>query len=277
MEVRFSSDPNGYRTMTQEQLKTMFQIQTLFVPGTIQMVYSDADRAIIGSAVPLKGQLQLLSSKKELAAEYFTERREVGIINIGGNGAVIADGNKYSLAKKDGLYISRGTKEILFSSDNSETPAEFYLMSYPAHTEYPTSLIPFASTTPASLGSQQDANKRTIYKYIHTNGAKSCQLVMGMTELEEGSIWNTMPPHTHLRRSEVYMYFNLPEDAMVVHLMGKPDETKHLIMRNKQAVISPSWSIHAGAGTKAYSFIWAMGGENQAFDDMDQVPISELV
>ncbi len=277
MEVRFSSDPQGYRTMTQEQLKTMFQINSLFVPGTIHTVYSDADRAIIGSAVPLKEQLQLVSSKKELAADYFTERREVGIINIGGSGVIVADGKKYSLEKKDGLYIGRGTKEIFFASDNSGTPAEYYIMSYPAHAEYPTTLIPFATTDPSPLGSQQDANKRIIYKYIHTKGAKSCQLVMGMTELAEGSIWNTMPPHTHLRRSEIYMYFNLPVDAMVVHLMGKPEETKHLIMRNKQAVISPSWSIHAGAGTKAYSFIWAMGGENQAFDDMDAVPTGELV
>ncbi|TAK54083.1 MAG: 5-dehydro-4-deoxy-D-glucuronate isomerase [Bacteroidetes bacterium] len=277
MNVRFSSDPNLYRTMTQGELRASFLIDSLFTPDNIPLVYSDVDRSIIGSAVPVSGQLQLLSSKKEMAAEYFTERREIGIINIGDEGIVTTDGEQHELAHKDGLYIGRGTKEILFASKLPSSPAEFYLMSYPAHAEFPTAYIRCSETEPTTLGSQKDANKRTIYKYIHPRGVKSCQLVMGLTELEEGSVWNTMPPHTHLRRSEVYMYFNLAPSAMVVHLMGKPDETKHIVMRNKQAVISPSWSIHAGGGTQAYSFIWAMGGENQVFEDIDPVRVEELL
>ena len=276
MEVRYSPDPVAYRTMTQEQLRAAYLIETLFTPDTIPMVYSDIDRSITGSAVPVQRKLQLHASKKELAAEYFTERREIGVINIGGAGIIKADGKEFHLEGKDGLYIGRGTKEILFSSDDQSNPAEFYFVSYPAHTAYPTTLIRFSETECSPLGSQKEANKRTIHRYIHLRGVKSCQLVMGMTELEEGSVWNTMPPHTHVRRSEIYMYHNLPHNAMVVHLMGKPEETKHIVVRNKQAVLSPSWSIHAGGGTQAYSFIWGMGGENQVFEDMDAVAMDEI-
>ncbi len=271
MDVRFSTDPQAYKTMTQDQLRSLFLLDTLFQPDTIPMVYSDIDRSITGTAVPVTRRLQLLSSKKEMAADYFTERREVGVINIGDEGSVSVDGKEYALARNDGIYIGRGSKEIFFASKNPATPAEFYFVSYPAHKEYPTSVIRFADAEPSPLGSQRDANKRTIYKYIHPRGVASCQLVMGMTILEEGSVWNTMPPHTHQRRSEIYMYFNLPPQAMVFHFMGKPDETKHIVMRNKQAVLSPSWSIHAGGATQAYSFIWGMGGENQVFEDMDAV------
>ena len=276
MEVRYSPDPKTYRTMTNDELRKHFLIDSLFAPNTIPMVYSDVDRSITGSAVPVKESLKLLSSKKEMAAEFFLERREIGIINIGSRGSIMADGIQYAMEYKDGLYIGRGTKEIEFSSADPGNPAMFYFVSFPAHMVYPTVHTKISDVEEAKLGSVQDANKRTINKYIHPNGIKSCQLVMGLTELEEGSVWNTMPVHTHQRRSEIYMYFNLPEDAMVLHLLGEPTETKHLIMRNGQATISPSWSIHSGVATRSYSFIWAMGGENQAFDDMDRVEMSAL-
>ena len=277
MDVRFSTDPNGFRRMTTEELRKSFLIDHLFVPDEIPMVYSDIDRSITGSAVPVKGALKLLGTKKEMAAEHFAERREIGVINTGADGTVTIDGKEYAMAFKDALYIGRGVKEIEFKSNRVDMPAMFYFVSYPAHKEFPTTHAKFSDAEPARLGSQKDANKRTIYKYIHPNGIKSCQLVMGLTELEEGSIWNTMPPHTHQRRSEVYMYFNIEPSSMIVHLMGQPDETRHIIMRNQQAVLNPSWSIHAGAGTQNYTFIWAMGGENQVFDDMDGVKVNDIV
>jgi 4-deoxy-L-threo-5-hexosulose-uronate ketol-isomerase len=276
MEVRYSPDPAAYRTMTSVELRRFFLVDSLFVLNTLPMVYSDVDRSITGSAVPAQGELRLLSSKKEMAAEYFLERREIGIINIGGEGHVIADGKAYKMKHKDGLYVGRGTKEVLFGSVDANAPAQFYFVSFPAHAAMPTTHVTFSNTEAARLGTVQDANKRTIHKYIHPRGIKSCQLVMGLTELEEGSVWNTMPVHTHQRRSEIYLYFNVADDAVVLHLLGEPTETKHLLIRNRQAVISPSWSIHSGVGTRNYSFIWAMGGENQEFDDMDWVPTGEL-
>ena len=276
MEVRFSTDPGGFRRMTTEELQQAFLIDRLFTPDEVPMLYSDIDRSITGSAVPVKGALTLLATKKEMAAEHFADRREIGIINIGKEGTITVDGKGYPMAHKDALYIGRGAREIEFASKNGKEPALFYFVSYPAHQGFPTTHSKFTDAEPAKLGSQKDANKRTIYKYIHPNGVKSCQLVMGLTELDEGSVWNTMPPHTHQRRSEVYMYFNIDPTAMVVHLMGQPNETRHLVIRNGQAVLNPSWSIHAGVGTQNYSFIWAMGGENQVFDDMDGVKIEEL-
>lgn len=276
MEIRFSTNPQAFSTMTQSELRENYLIDFLFIPDAIPMVYSDIDRSITGSAVPVKERLQLLSSKKEMAAEYFTERREIGVINIGGPGTIALDARNHSLAHRDGMYIGRGTKEIFFVSEDPNTPAAFYFVSYPAHKEYPSSLVPSAQAAPNHLGCRKDANERTIYKYFHPGGVKSCQLVMGLTELDEGSVWNTMPPHTHQRRSEVYMYFNLQENAVVFHMMGRPEETRHIVMRNRQAVLSPSWSIHAGVATQAYTFIWAMGGENQAFDDMDGVAMGEI-
>jgi 4-deoxy-L-threo-5-hexosulose-uronate ketol-isomerase len=276
MDVRCSTDPKGFRSMSTEELRKAFLIENLFVPGEIPMVYSDIDRSITGSAVPANAPLKLLGTKKEMAAEYFAERRELGVINIGAEGIVRVDGKEYPMAYKDALYIGRGVKEIVFSSRESDKLAMFYFVSYPAHKEFPTTHAKFSDAEPVRLGSVKDANKRTIYKYIHPNGIKSCQLVMGLTELEEGSVWNTMPPHTHQRRSEVYMYFNLDPNAMVIHLMGQPEETRHIIMRNRQAVLNPSWSIHAGGGTQNYTFIWAMGGENQVFDDMDGVTVKDL-
>lgn len=277
MEVRFLPDNNTYKGMTTQELRKAFLVETLFNNDKIDLVYTDVDRAIIGSAVPATKSLKLEASKKEMAAEYFTERREIGIINVGESGIIKADGLEFKLDSKDGLYIGRETKKVEFKSNNSNKPAQFYIMSYPAHTKYENKLIKFSETEPAKLGTQEESNKRTIYKYIHPNGAKSCQLVMGLTELDEGSIWNTMPAHTHLRRSEVYTYFNVKEGSVVFHFMGEEKETRNLVIKNLQAVISPSWSIHAGAGTKNYSFIWAMGGENQEFADMDVIKIADLL
>jgi len=276
MDVRYSTDPQGFQKMTTEELRKAYLIDNLFAPDVVPMTYSDIDRSITGSAVPVKGMLKLLGTKKEMAAEYFCERREVGVINIGGEGAVTVDGKEFTMALKDVLYIGRGAKDILFASKSSETPAKFYFVSYPAHKEYPTMHAALAEAEHAFLGSQKDANKRTLNRMIHAKGIQSCQLVMGLTELEEGSVWNTMPSHTHQRRSEVYMYFNVAPDAMVVHLMGQPAETRHILVRNGQAVLNPSWSIHSGGGTRNYSFIWAMGGENQVFDDMDGVTMDGL-
>ena len=276
MEVRYTSDPESVRRMTSEELRKMFLVDRLFTPGTIEMMYTDVDRSIIGSAVPSGKSLRLQSSKKEMASEYFAERREIGIINIGKDGYVKAAGKEYPMAFKDALYVGRGTKEVEFGSRKSKDPAAFYFVSYPAHKDMETVHASFAQVEHSPLGNVKDANKRTINKYIHPNGIKSCQLVMGLTELDEGSVWNTMPVHTHQRRSEIYMYFNLAENALLFHLMGEPGETRHIVVRNRQAVISPSWSIHSGVATQNYSFIWAMGGENQAFDDMDWVAMKAV-
>lgn len=276
MEVRFSPDREGYKKMNSDELRKSFLIDTLFKFGSIELVYSDIDRSITGSAIPVSESLKLESSKKEMAADYFAERREVGIINIGDEGEITVDGKKYKMEKKDALYIGKGSKEIIFSSKDSGKPAMFYISSYPAHTEMPTKHSKFSEATPVKLGSIKDANKRTIYKYIHPEGIKSCQIVMGLTELEEGNTWNTMPVHTHQRRSEVYLYFNLEKDSVLFHLLGEPGETRHIVVRNYQAVLSPSYSIHSGVGTQNYTFIWSMGGENQAFDDMDWVSMETL-
>lgn len=276
MDVRYSPDANSFRKMTTDELRNTFLIESLFQQNEIPLVYSDIDRSITGSAVPSGEILKLAASKKEMAAEYFAERREIGVINIGGEGAINVDGIKYQMKNRDALYIGRGAKVIEFSSSDSGKPAMFYFVSYPAHKEYPTKHIKFSESTPVKLGSLEQANKRTIYKYIHPGTMPTSQLVMGLTELDEGCVWNTMPAHTHQRRSEVYMYFNLKDDSFVVHLMGEAKETRHVLIRNGQAVLSTSWSMHSGCGTQNYSFIWAMGGENQDFDDMDWIPMSEL-
>lgn len=276
MEVRYSPDQNGFKRMTTEELREAFLIDSLFTINEIPMVYSDIDRSITGSAVPMGKKLKLTATKKEMAAEYFCERRELGVINIGEKGSVFIDGKEYLMENKDGLYIGKGAKEIEFSSAQDKPPAKFYFVSYPAHKEYPVKQIKFTEATKRNLGSTADANKRTINQYIHPGTMQTCQLVMGLTELEEGSVWNTMPAHTHQRRSEVYMYFNIKPDSYVVHLNGEASETRHIIIRNEQAVLSASWSLHAGCGTRNYSFIWAMGGENQVFDDMDAIPMTEM-
>lgn len=276
MEVRYTTDPQGYKRMTTEELRKMFLIDSLFQSGEINLVYTDTDRAIVGSAVPTDKPLQLLSSKKEMAAEYFAERREIGVFNIGAAGKVKTDDTEFSLSKYDCLYIGKGTKTIEFTSDNKDNPAQFYIISYPATTVFPTVLIKHSEVEPLHLGTSETINKRRLYKYIYPDRLKTNQLVMGFTTLEEGSGWNTMPSHTHQRRTEIYMYFEIKPEALVFHFMGEPDETRHLIVRDKQVTISPSYSIHTGAGTSNYSFIWAMGGENQAFDDMDGISISTM-
>jgi 4-deoxy-L-threo-5-hexosulose-uronate ketol-isomerase len=276
MEVRYTTDPQTFKRMNTEEIRRMFLIDHLFESDKIVSVYSDIDRSIVGSVVPRKRSLKLLSSKKEMAADYFLERREIGVINIGGSGYVKANGTEYPMNKKDALYLGRGTKEVEFGSKRSKEPALFYFVSFPAHKEFPTTHTAFEGVEHAPLGNTKDANKRTINKYIHPNGIKSSQLVMGLTELEPGSVWNTMPVHTHQRRCEIYMYFDLPADAVLFHFMGEPHETRHIVVRNGQAVISPSWSIHSGVATQNYSFIWAMGGENQAFDDMDWVAMKSI-
>lgn len=275
MEIKYVADKNSYKRMTTTELRESYLVENLFEKGKIQLYYVDVDRTIVGSIVPASEKLRL-SGAKELAADYFAERREIGIINIGDTGAITVDGESFELKKKDCLYIGRGSKEIALASSNPDTPAKFYLMSYPAHQTYPSKLITKKEANKVELGSGREANKRVIYQMIRPGVAESCQIVMGFTELAEGSIWNTMPPHTHERRSEVYMYFDLPEKARVFHFMGEPRETRSLVLKNGQAVISPSWSIHAGAGTANYTFIWCMGGENQEFDDMDFVEMSGL-
>jgi len=275
MDVRYSPDADGFRRMATENLAKTFLVK-LFPKNKIPMVYSDIDRSIIGSAVPVGKVLLLAASKKEMAAKYFAARREIGVINIGGKGSIVVDKKSFQMNLKDALYIGRGSKNIEFKSSDSKKPAKFYFVSYPAHNECPTTHAKFINATPVKLGSLETSNERTIYKYIFPGGVNSCQLVMGLTELEVGSVWNTMPAHTHQRRSEVYMYFNLKKDDLVVHLIGKPNETKHIITRDGEAVLSPSWSLHSGAGTKNYSFIWSMGGENQDFDDMDWIKMADL-
>lgn len=275
MEVRYAADPHRFERMNTAEVRASFLVDDLFVPGELKLLYSDVDRLVIGSAVPTSTPLSL-EAGPELAADYFAQRREIGAFNIGGRGSVNVDGEVYPVANKEILYIGRGSQAIEFSSQDARDPARFYLISLPAHTSHPTQGAGLDAADPVRLGTQAEANQRTIYKYIHPQGIQSCQLVMGFTELAEGSIWNTMAAHTHERRSEVYMYFDLEEDAVVFHFMGAPHETRHIVVRDGQAVISPSWSIHAGAGTSNYCFVWAMGGENQEFTDMDHVGMEVL-
>jgi len=275
MEIRYSRDPQSFVRMSTAEIREEFLVADLFVPGEIKLVYSNVDRMIIGSAVPMYQSLSL-EAGAELRAEYFAQRRELGVFNIGGQGSVTVDGQKYPMACQEMLYIGRGSKEISFASTEADHPARFYIISLPAHKAYPTTHIAKAQANRIEAGSKEAANARTIYQYIYEGGVPSCQLVMGFTELKPGSVWNTMSAHTHARRSEVYLYFNLSGDNVVFHLMGDPHETRHIVVRDGQAVISPSWSIHAGAGTSNYNFVWAMGGENQAFDDMDPAPLDQV-
>jgi len=275
MQTRLSPSRTEYPTLSTDQLRAAFLVDALFTPGRIELVYTDAGRAIVGSAVPGRSPLTL-SADAELRAACFCERRELGVLNIGGSGVVEVDGQRFEMAKLDCLYVGRGSQSIQFTSSAAAAPAAFYLLSYPAHTTYPTALARLADATKVELGSMADANRRTINKYIHAGGLKSCQLVMGFTQLHDGAVWNTMPPHTHARRSEIYMYFDLGPSRRVMHFMGAPQQTRHLVMADRQVVISPSWSIHSGCGTGAYAFCWGMGGENQTFEDMDPAPLDQL-
>jgi 4-deoxy-L-threo-5-hexosulose-uronate ketol-isomerase len=269
------ADAVRYPRMTTEELRAAFLVDKLFQPGRIDLAYVDLDRTVIGSAVPLAEPLAL-GTDPDLRADYFTERREIGVLNIGGPGSVAVNGEVYRLANLDALYIGRGNENIAFTSHDASAPAEFYLLSYPAHTGYPTAKVEACAAEPVVLGSPETANHRSINKLIYLDGTQSCQLVMGFTQLSKGSVWNTMPPHTHMRRSEVYLYFNLGDADRVVHLMGPAHETRHIVVSNKQVVISPGWSIHAGVGTASYTFCWGMGGENQVYSDMDPLAIADI-
>jgi 4-deoxy-L-threo-5-hexosulose-uronate ketol-isomerase len=275
MKLLQMADPVRYSRMTTGELRETFLLDELFKPGALDLAYVDLDRTVVGSAVPTTAGLKL-ETQPELRAQYFCERRELGALNVGGAGSVVVDGQTFELDKLDCLYIGRGSKEIEFRSKDPEQPACFYLLSYLAHAAYKTAMVKFADLEGLKLGAVETCNKRTIYKAIYKGGLESCQLVMGFTLLDPGSNWNTMPPHTHMRRSEVYFYFDMDPAHRVLHLMGPPDETKHLLIADKQVVLSPGWSIHAGVGTKNYTFCWGMGGENQAYDDMDIAPIAEL-
>lgn len=275
LQVRHATNPSDFKSYDTHRIREEFLVEKLFVPDQLHFVYSHYDRLIVGGVKPV-GQIHKLPVYEELKANYFLERREIGIINIGGDGFVIVGEELFTLQKRDCLYVGRGNKQVSFKSLDPENPALFVLLSTPAHRDVPTAMMKAADAQPAEMGSQQTANVRTIYKYIHANGLESCQLVMGLTVLQNGSNWNTMPPHTHDRRSEVYVYFDLEDEQRVFHLMGTPTETRHLVVANCQAVLSPPWSIHAGVGTTSYSFIWAMAGENQSFADMDALIVKDL-
>lgn len=275
MEQRYAVNPGQIVGMDTAELRDRFLVSDLFVPGQVTLVYTHHDRIVLGGAVPAGSELAL-TGYPEIRSDYFLEHREVGIINVGGAGTVTADGRVHRLVKGACLYLGRGVKEVTLADAEQSDGAQFYLFSAPAHVSYPNALVEPGQGTVRELGDQLTSNRRTLTQYIHENGVRSCQIVMGVTELHPGSMWNTMPAHTHDRRTECYLYFDLPADARVVHLLGERQETRHLIVGDRQAVISPSWSLHSGVGTAAYSFIWAMAGENQSFDDMDAAPITDL-
>ncbi len=275
MQTRYESSPREVENMNTRELRENFLVEQLFVKDSVRLVYSHYDRLILGGIMPVNEDIEL-QTYDELRSEYFLERREIGIINVGGAGKIIADGETFESDKLSCLYLGKGTEEVVFSSDSSHDPARFFVLSAPAHAVFPNKIFTKEQASPVTLGSAETSNHRTIYKYIHNDGIASCQLVMGLTVLKTGSIWNTMPPHVHDRRSEVYCYFDIPENQGVMHFMGKPDETRHLWIQNHQAIISPPWSIHSGAGSANYSFIWGMAGENKDFTDMDFVDLNHL-
>jgi 4-deoxy-L-threo-5-hexosulose-uronate ketol-isomerase len=276
MEIRFQTSPAETKQMDTAQLRQNFLVQQLIKDDAVTLVYSHYDRVIIGGVKPL-GKMLALPNHPELRADYFLERRELGIINVGGPGKVTADGKDFSLPKLSCLYVGKGTKEVLFSSAAKDNPAVFYILSSPAHHAYPVALMEKEKAAPVELGAAETSNKRTVYKYIHLDGIQSCQLVMGLTVLAPGSVWNSVPPHTHTRRMEAYFYFDLPEDQRMFHFMGDPQETRHIVMKNYEAVISPPWSTHFGCGTSNYGFIWGMAGENLVYSDMDPAPVPTLL
>ncbi|MGX7059768.1 5-dehydro-4-deoxy-D-glucuronate isomerase [Vagococcus humatus] len=275
METRYAHSPEDIRHYSTEKLREEFLIEEIFTPGKVCLTYTHNDRMIFGGVTPTDKALSIKLST-ELGVDYFLERRELGVINIGGPGSIIIDGQEDKMVKQDGYYIGKETKNVEFTSDDVNNPAKFYCVSVPAHKKYPNVKIAIADITPMETGEQKTLNERKIHQYIHPNVCESCQLQMGYTVLAEGSSWNTMPCHTHERRMETYLYFDMDPDTRVFHFLGTPDETKHLVMGNEQATISPSWSIHTGVGTSNYTFIWAMCGENITYTDMDMVPMSEL-
>jgi 4-deoxy-L-threo-5-hexosulose-uronate ketol-isomerase len=275
MQIRLQNSPVETSKMSTDELRNNFLIQNLMKPGAIELVYSHYDRMIIGGAVPLKESISL-PNEGELKAAYFLERRELGIINVGGAGIVTADGIDYQISRLESVYLGKGTNNVSFSSVDANAPAYFYLLSTPAHMSYPNRKMTKEEAAPVNLGDIATSNKRTIYKYIHNDGISSCQLVMGLTVLEAGSVWNSVPPHTHTRRMEAYFYFDVHPDHRVMHFMGEPQETRHLVIANNEVAISAPWSMHFGVGTASYGFIWGMAGENKEFTDMDPQPIATL-
>ena len=279
MDVRYSANQKDVKRYTTQELRDEFLIQDLYAPNEVHAVYSHVDRMVTLGCMPTTETVSIdkgIDCWKNFGTDYFLERREIGIFNIGGAGTVTVDGTVYTLDYKDCLYITMGARQVLFASKDSARPAKFYMVSAPAHRGYETRLLKLEDAAKKPCGDSAASNKRVINQFIHPDVLPTCQLSMGMTVLEQGSVWNSMPSHTHERRMEIYMYFEVPEHEVVFHMMGQPQETRHLVMKNEQAVISPSWSIHSGAGTASYTFIWAMGGENQAFDDMDTIPTEEL-
>lgn len=275
MEIRFANSPNETASMNTAALRQQFLIDKLMVSDTLKLVYSHYDRMIVGGVKPIQSTISI-PNEEELRANYFCERREMGIINVGGNGMITVDGKQYNLQSLDCLYIGKGAQAISLSSVSAETPAVFYILSAPAHHAYPTTLYTKEQAAPVRLGNAVTSNARTVYKYIHQEGIQSCQLVMGLTILDEGSVWNSVPPHTHTRRMEVYFYFNLPDEQRIFHFMGEGQETRHLVVSNHEAIISPPWSTHFGCGTSNYGFIWGMAGENLMYTDMDPLPINTI-
>lgn len=275
LETRYSNHPDDSKFYTTEELRDHYLVEEVFTDDEANFVYSHNDRIIAGGIKPVNGSV-VLGAGKELGTEFFFQRREGGIINVGGEGKVKLDGEEFTMGQYDGLYIGMGTKDVAFLSTDKENPAKFYFNSSPAHKRYETRIITLEEAKKVHLGQPENLNKRTINQYVHPDVCASCQLVMGMTNFEEGSVWNTMPAHTHERRMEVYFYFNLKKEDMVFHMMGQPQETRHIVVHNEQAVISPSWSIHSGVGTGKYTFIWGMCGENIEFTDMDHVDMQEM-
>ena len=279
MDIRYSCNQRDFKRYTTQETRDEFLITDLYRPDEVVSVYSHVDRMVTLGCMPVNEVVSLdkgLDVWANFGTHYVLERREIGIFNLGGAGKIVADGKEYALGYKDCLYITKGTKEVFFSSNDKEHPAKFYMVSAPAHCAYETKLITIEEAEKRTLGDAAACNRRTINQFIHPSVVKTCQLMMGMTNLEVGSNWNTMPCHTHERRMEIYTYFEIPENQVVFHMMGEADETRHIVMKNFDAVISPSWSIHSGVGTSNYTFIWAMGGENQEFDDMDTIPTGQL-
>lgn len=279
MDIRYSTGPNDVKRYTTEELRKEFLVTGLYKADEVVSVYSHVDRAVVLGIMPVNDTVSIdkgMDIWKNFGTKFFLERREIGFFNLGGSGKCVVDGKEYTMDNKDCIYITKGVKEVTFSSDNAGDPAKFYGVSYPAHCSYETKFISIKDAAKKPLGDSKTSNKRVINQFIHPDVLETCQLSMGLTIMEEGSVWNTMPVHTHERRMEVYTYFDIPEGNVVYHLMGQPQETRHLVMQNEDAVISPSYSIHSGCGTASYSFIWAMGGENQEFDDMDVVSNTDV-
>jgi 4-deoxy-L-threo-5-hexosulose-uronate ketol-isomerase len=279
MDIRYSCNQRDFRRYTTEETRAEFLVDGLYVADTVRAVYSHVDRMVVFGCMPVAETVPLdkgIDSMKSFGTTFVLERRELGVFNIGGPGRIVVDGTGYAMGFKDCLYVTQGSRSVTFSSDDPARPAKFYMVSAPAHCAYETRFLSIDDAKKKPLGAETTANKRVINQFIHPDVLKTCQLSMGLTELEPGSVWNTMPAHTHERRMEIYTYFNVPADQAVFHMMGEGQETRHIVVRNEEAVISPSWSIHAGCGTSAYSFIWAMGGENQTFDDMDHIATPDL-